>query len=33
MLVVGIGIYLKLFLRYTFIILDSCHPDELYLCE
>jgi len=32
-LVVGISIYLKLVLRYTFIILDSYRPDVLYLCE
>ena len=33
MLPVCIGSYLKSILRYTFIILDTCHPDTLCLCE
>ena len=33
MLLLCIHIYLKSVLRYTFVILDTYHPDTIYLCE
>jgi hypothetical protein len=33
MLLVWVGSYLKAALRYTFLILDSCHPDTQRLSE
>jgi hypothetical protein len=33
MLLLCILINLKSVVRYNFFILDTCHPDDLYLCE